>query len=171
MEDFAQLAGKTRDTKYDFSMEKITPIIEKYCTFPLLEKNKLFLRMLFNYLIGNEDMHLKNFSVICHHNKVELAPAYDFLNTTILLGNAREQLALPLNGKKNNLSRKDFINYYAAEHLQLNQAVITQALNFIELMLPKMQELIEISFLSEKKKFAYKTVFFQRVKILFPELN
>lgn len=166
VEDFAQLAGKTRDTKYNFSMEKITAIIDKYCTFPMLEKNKFFTRVLFNYLIGNEDMHLKNFSVICRNNKVELAPAYDFLNTTILLGSAREQIALPLNGKKNNLTRKDFINYYAAEHLQLNQPVITQTLNTIELALPKMQELIEISFLSEKMKGAYKKVFSERVKAL-----
>lgn len=59
-EDFSQLMGHSRDTKYESSMEKLIPVIEKHCTFPLLEKMKLFRRTLFNFLVGNEDMHLKN---------------------------------------------------------------------------------------------------------------
>jgi serine/threonine-protein kinase HipA len=59
VEDFAQLSGKNRETKYDSSMEQVTSLIEKFCTFPALEKLKLFNLTLFNYLIGNEDMHLK----------------------------------------------------------------------------------------------------------------
>ena len=58
VEDFSQLMGHSRDTKYDSSMEKLIPVIEKHCTFPLLEKIKLFRLIVFNFLIGNEDMHL-----------------------------------------------------------------------------------------------------------------
>ena len=59
-------------------------LIDDYCTFPAIEKVKLFRLVLFNFLIGNEDMHLKNYSVIVRDNKVELSPAYDLLNTTII---------------------------------------------------------------------------------------
>ncbi len=64
VEDFAQLAGLTRATKYAFSMERLIPILDRYCTFPAVEKLELFRRTLFCYLTGNEDMHLKNFSLI-----------------------------------------------------------------------------------------------------------
>ncbi len=62
VEDFAQLAGKDRDTKYTYSMEKLVRLVDDYCTFPSIEKVRLFNLVLFNYLVGNEDMHLKNYS-------------------------------------------------------------------------------------------------------------
>ena len=58
-------------------MEKIVTLINTYCTFPAIEKIKLFKLVIFNYLIGNEDMHLKNFSIITEDNKVMLSPCYD----------------------------------------------------------------------------------------------
>ena len=70
VEDFAQLLQLSRDTKYSSSMEKVAFVLEKHCTFPLLEKQKLFRRILFCFLVGNEDMHLKNFSLIRHQNRI-----------------------------------------------------------------------------------------------------
>lgn len=166
-EDFAQLTQSDRETKYQFSMEKIIPILEEYCTFPLIEKHKLLVRVLFNYLIGNEDMHLKNFSLITHHNKTELAPAYDFLNTTILSPRTKEELALPLNGKKNNLTRKDFIDYFAYERLSLNKKIVAETLALIQQKLPTFFDWIAISFLSEKMKQAYKDILVIRAEKLF----
>lgn len=166
VEDFSQLAGLTRDTKYEFSMERIIPIIEKNCTFPAIEKAKLFTRTIFNYLIGNEDMHLKNFSLISREDKIELAPAYDFINTTIALRNVKEEMALPLHGKKNNLNKKDIIKYYGMEKLGLNSALINEILKQFKTALPKWEELIEISFLSEKGKEDYFRVLHNRVKVL-----
>lgn len=58
-EDFAQISGKDRDTKYDYSMERTARLIDEFCTFPAVEKIKLFRRTLFSFLVGNEDMHLK----------------------------------------------------------------------------------------------------------------
>ena len=91
VEDFAQLTGNTRETKYSSSMEKIAIVLDEFCTFPLIEKQKLFKITLFNYLCGNEDMHLKNFSLIRRNGKVELSPAYDLLNATIAMPNPQEQ--------------------------------------------------------------------------------
>ncbi len=166
VEDFAQLAGKTRETKYDFTMERLIPILDQFCTFPLLEKSKLFKRILFNFLVGNEDMHLKNFSLITNKNKVELAPAYDFLNTTIALENTQEELALPLNGKKSKLKRKDFFDYYAAKKLSLNQTIIEKTVQSFLKPLSKWKDLIEISFLSHNKQKEYLKVLSERLKIL-----
>ena len=55
------LAGLTRDTKYDYSLEKVVGLVNKFCTFPAVEKTVLFKLVLFGYLTGNDDMHLKNF--------------------------------------------------------------------------------------------------------------
>ncbi len=165
-EDFTQLAGLNRDTKYQYSMEKIIPIIEKYCTFPAIEKSKLFTRVLFNYLIGNEDMHLKNFSLITRNTIIQLAPAYDFINTTIAIGNPKEQIALPLNGKKNNLTRKDIVDYYGMQKLDLNPVVITKILNQFKKAIPRWRALIDISFLSDTAKKKYHTVLNARLGTL-----
>jgi len=167
VEDFAQLSGLRRDTKYNFSMEKIIPIIEKNCTFPVLEKKNLFLRTLFNYLIGNEDMHLKNFSLIARNGKIELAPAYDFINTTIALGGgAKEEMALPLNGKKHNLRKKDFIEYYGVQKLELNEPVIREILKQLSSATPRWESLIKTSFLSQASKDNYLKVLENRMRII-----
>ena len=81
VEDFAQLSGANRDTKYDSSTERLIEIIDRFCTFPALERIKFFDRLLGAFLTGNEDMHLKNWSLVTRDDKVELSPAYDLLNT------------------------------------------------------------------------------------------
>lgn len=168
MEDFAQLSGLTRDTKYTYSMEKIINIIDKYCTFPTIEKTKLFNRVIFNYLIGNEDMHLKHYSLITREDIVQLAPAYDFINTTIAIGinRTKDQIALPLNGKKNNLNYKDLIDYYGIEKLGLNHTLILQTLNTFKKAIPKWHHLIATSFLTEQAKKDYTSVLDSRVEAL-----
>lgn len=167
VEDFAQLTGNSRDTKYNFSMEKLIPVIEKYCTFPIIEKTELFRRTLFNFLIGNEDMHLKNFSLITRKNKVEMAPAYDFLNSTILLSQSKEEIALSLKGKKNNLARKDFINYFAKERLLLSNKVINQELKNLEEKLEPFIDIISNSFLGFEHQEKYKALLIKRHHTLF----
>jgi serine/threonine-protein kinase HipA len=99
-EDFAQLTGNTRDTKYRFSMEKLVPVIEEFCTFPVVEKVEFFKRIVFCFVTGNKDMHLKNFSLITKDGKTTLAPAYDLLNSSIAIKSPEEEIALTLKGKK-----------------------------------------------------------------------
>lgn len=166
VEDFAQLAGMNRETKYRYSMEKIITIIESYTTFPMLEKAELFLRVMVNFLIGNEDMHLKNYSLISHQNKVSLAPAYDFINSTLALGSAKEEIALPLNGKKRNLQKKDLIDYFAIEKMGLSSKIVDQQLQKIIQAQPLWQELIERSFLSMPLKEQYAAILKERVERL-----
>jgi serine/threonine-protein kinase HipA len=152
LEDFAQLAGESRETKYSSSMEKVAGVVDRLCTFPVLERIKLFERTLFSFLVGNEDMHLKNFSLITRAGKVELAPAYDFLNSTIALPNPQEELALPLNGKKSKLTRNDLLRYFARERLHLNEAVLADVLVRFREAVPQWRRLLERSFLSSAMK-------------------
>ena len=155
VEDFAQLTENTRDTKYNWSMEKLIPVLDKFCSFPMLEKRKLFRRVLFCFLTGNEDMHLKNFSLITRGSKVELSPAYDLLNTTIATGKAVEEMALPLAGKKSNISRKLLFDYYASERMNLNQKTIDSEIQNLTNKKTDLEKLIGISFLSAEMKKKY----------------
>jgi len=162
VEDFAQVAGMSRDTKYDYSMEKVVSLIEEYCTFPMIEKMKLFRRVLFCWLCGNEDMHLKNFSLIYQDDKIALSPAYDLLNSSIVLANPTEEMALPLQGKKSNFNKEIFFQYFGIDRLGLNEKVLANIREEIRSSFPEWNRLIEISFLSDEKKEDYLDVLDQR---------
>lgn len=162
VEDFAQLGGRNRETKYRSSMEQVAGLIESYCTFPAVEKIKLLRLTLFSFLVGNEDMHLKNFSVIRNQDVISLTPAYDLLNTTIVLPQPEEELALPLNGKKNKLNRNDFLDYFAKESLGLNNKIIGKIVAEFAKVRQKWEALIGISFLSEEMKRKYLKVLDER---------
>ena len=155
LEDFAQLAGLTRDTKYNYTVEKLIGIIDKFCTFPMLEKTKFFKRFLFNYLTGNEDMHLKNYSLISRDGKIEFSPAYDFLNTSIVLKGDIEETALKINGKNKNLTKKILIDYLGKERLSLNSRMINIILSDLGNAYIEWISLLDNSFLSDDLKEAY----------------
>jgi len=164
-EDFAQLTGNTRETKYRFSMEKLVPVIEEFCTFPVVEKVEFFKRIVFCFVTGNEDMHLKNFSLITKNGKTTLAPAYDLLNSSIAINSPEEEIALTLKGKKSNLKASDFVEYYAKERLQLNEKTIDTILQDMFQAKQKWKDLISISFLSDDMKEKYNHLLEHRMKM------
>lgn len=167
-EDFTQLSFVSRVEKYNSSLEKVIKIVENYCTYPQVEKQKLFCRVIFNFLIGNEDMHLKNYSLITENDLVKLAPAYDFVNTTLALGSqVKEELALPLNAKKRNLTKKDFVSYFGNEQLNLTQKIIHQTLELIYEKKSSWIDHIHQSFLPNDLKEKYLLILNNRFKILF----
>lgn len=167
VEDFSQLAQKSRDTKYDYSMEQLVKILDKYCTFPALEKVKLLKVVLFNFLIGNEDMHLKNYSLIVHGSKVEFSPFYDLLNTTIVMANVKEEMALPIMGRKNKLNRDILLKYFAIEILGIKDKIRENILEDITSVLPLFKQTISVSFLSEPGKKKYLNLLEERLSRLF----
>ena len=167
VEDFSQLIGLSRDTKYNSSMEKVAKVIEQYCTFPAVEKIKLFRLTLINFLLGNEDMHVKNFSLMTKGNKVELTPAYDILNTTIVLHEPKEEIALSIKRKKNKLDSKILIDYFGRTRLSLSDKVITSILDNLKWVMPEWDNLIEISFLPNELKLRYKQLLEKRREKLF----
>ncbi len=165
MEDFAQLTEKSRETKYNSSMETVAKTIEKYCSFPILEKKKLFILTLFNFICGNEDMHLKNFSLITDDGKTMLSPAYDLLNTSIVLRNPME-IALPIKGKMKKLNKNLLVDYFGQEYLGLNSNVIADILKLIKIKRPSMEKMIGQSFLSAEMKAKYLDLFETRLSLL-----
>lgn len=166
VEDFSQLLNHSRDTKYSSSMEQVAKVIKTFCSFPAIELVKLFKLTLFNFLIGNEDMHLKNFSLITRGNITTISPVYDLLNTSIAMKNPLEEIALPLNGKKRNLSHKDFLKYFAEEKLTLHEKTIHSILQQFKNAIPTWINLINVSFLSSSAKQAYLKLLLNRCQRL-----
>lgn len=155
VEDFAQLSGASRNTKYKSSMEKVVKIVDQFCTFPAVEKLKLFELTIFNFLTGNEDMHLKNFSLIRNDDKIVFSPFYDLVNTTIVLKRVQEEIALPIRGRKKNLDKSDLVDYFGKEVCGLNEKVKSKTLEKFHSVFERWDKMIDISFLSEQKKEKY----------------
>ena len=107
-EDMAQILGKP---KYDGSYEQIGKALRQHCTFPDLDAQYLFERVLYCFVIGNGDAHLKNFSLLTQKDTVSLSPAYDMVSSRIVIPEENEELALALNGRKNNIARRDFLAF------------------------------------------------------------
>ena len=166
VEDFAQLSSETRETKYDSSLERVAQLVDKFYTFPAIEKPKLAKRLLFCFLTGNKDMHLKNFSVWVKDGVVSLTPAYDLLNTTLVLENAQDESALPLNGKKKNLTRKAWLSYFCYERLKLSEKQVMMILSDLESAMPTFKGLILRSFLSNSRKAEYLDILSDRAQRL-----
>ncbi|MEX2044486.1 MAG: HipA domain-containing protein [Opitutus sp.] len=162
VEDFAQLTGASRDTKYDSSTERLIEVLDTYCTFPALERLKFLDRLLFAFLTGNEDMHLKNWSLITRDDKVELSPAYDLLNSTIPNPRSREELALPLCGKKSRLRATEFWGYLAGERLGLAATMVEQIKTRFARASAAWPGRITASFLSDEMRERYLSLLAER---------
>lgn len=112
MEDFCQLDLRLVQDKYRGSYERCSKVISRYSLRPLMDQTELFLRLVFCFLTGNSDMHLKNFSLIETaegSGEYILSPAYDLLPVNLIMPQDKEEFALPMNGRKNNLRKKDFL--------------------------------------------------------------
>ena len=112
MEDFCQLDGRLTEDKYRGSYERCAKVISRYSSNKPLALSQMFLRIVFSFAVGNSDMHLKNFSLIEtaeKSNEYILSAAYDMLSTNVVIPADQEELALTINGKKQNIRRKDFI--------------------------------------------------------------
>lgn len=164
-EDMNQLTGNLTSDKYYGSVEKIGKLTDKYCTFNLLDKIKLFRQIIFCFITGNADMHLKNFSIIKKTDgHITLSPAYDMLSTKLVIPEDAEDTALTINGKKRNLKAGDF--YVLAERFGIEKKVRAEILNDFRNRIPVMNEFIGKSFLSEDLKSEYGNLISEKAGIL-----
>ena len=168
VEDFAQLSGRSRANKYDASMEQVAAVIDRFATFPVVDKRELFMRTVFCFLTGGEDMHLKNFSLVTRDGRVQLTPAYDLVNSTIVLRAPTEDIVLPLRGKKRRLTRRDLIHYFGRERLKLTDTVIDSVLTRLDDARLRWQQLLAASFLPPDQQQAYSDVLDERSRRLWP---
>lgn len=170
VEDFCQLTENLTEHKYRGSIEKIGKLIYQLTKNSGFEAQKLFEIVLFNYLTANADMHLKNYSLIENDfNEYELSPAYDLLNTLLLIPDDKEESALTINGKKNRLKIEDF-NQLAKTLKIPNKSVESIYKRFIKIKL-KWIDFVEISFLNKDTKQAYIETLNTRFNKLFSSNN
>jgi len=150
--------------KYKSSMEKIGKALTEYSDNTLLDKVYFLELAIFSFLTGNNDMHLKNFSMINIGDKWTLAPAYDLLNVAIVNPDDTEELALTLEGKKKKIKWENFERL--GKMLELNDKQIGS----IKKRFLKNKNIaiqwIDKSFLSEEYKEKYRVLLEDRYIIL-----
>lgn len=167
MEDMCQLTEKLTEDKYHGSYEQIARTILKYSANPGLDVVNFFEQVLFSFLTGNADMHLKNFSLIRKPNVGPiLSPAYDMVSTTLVNPADDEDLALTINGKKKKIRYNDFI--VAFNTLKLDDKQQKNIFIKMERVKEKWMALIDISFLSDDFKTAYKLLIQERFARISP---
>ena len=154
LEDMCQLTGRLTESKYRGSYEQIGKVLVKYSTTPGLDIVNFFEQVVFSFLTGNNDMHLKNFSLFKNPKLgYRLSPAYDMVASALVLEDDDEELALTLNGKKKKIDRKDF--EMAMSHFDIGRKAFDNIFTRLKKSIPDWHDFIEISFLSDKMKQAY----------------
>ncbi len=154
MEDMCQLSERLTEDKYKGSYERIAKLIKQYSAAPLLDVVNFWEVVVFSWLTGNADMHLKNFSLYRPADNYMLTPAYDLLSTSIVMPEDDEELALTLNGKKKKIKRADFEK--AMLDSGMDEKAIEKLFKKFAKTLPKWYALIEESFLPKDMIVAFR---------------
>ena len=162
MEDMCQLTERLTEHKYKGSYEQIAKAVQRYSTVPMLDMVNYWEQVVFSWITGNADMHLKNFSLYSKEKgKYMLTPAYDMLSTALVMPEDTEELALALKGKKRKFKKDDFIESMRLSGL--DDKVITNIFNKFLKIKERWFEFIDISFLPKEMKVAYKAIISERL--------
>ena len=165
MEDMCQLTERLTEYKYKGSYEQIAKAIRRYSAAPQLDVVNFWEVVVFSWITGNADMHLKNFSLYNPDGAgYTLTPAYDMLSTHLAMPEDNEELALTLNGKKRKLRRDDFIKSITSSGVDAK--VIDNMARRFGRALPQWFWLIDRSFLPEDMRRAYKSLILRRIIML-----
>lgn len=162
VEDLCQLSELLTEQKYKSSYERVGKIIKQFTSNSGLDAIKYFRLVLFSFLTGNNDMHLKNFSLMHTDKGILFAPAYDLLNVNLIYPDDQEDLALTLCGRKRKVRRSDFDGF--AMSLGLSEIVRDNIYKDFSKQPEKVQEWINLSFLKEEYKERYMLVFGEKMK-------
>lgn len=162
MEDLCQLSERLTEDKYRGSYEQVARTILRYSAAPGLDLVNFWEQVLFCFLTGNADMHLKNFSLLDKPGwGMTLSPAYDLVNTALVNPADPEELALTLNGKKRKLRKGDFVAAMTA--LRLDDPQQRNIFRKMERALPSWLETIDASFLSAAFRLRYTDLLLERM--------
>jgi serine/threonine-protein kinase HipA len=167
VEDLCQLSELLTEQKYRSSYEQAGKVIAKYSSIPGDDVLRYFELIVFSFVIGNNDMHLKNFSLITENPQhIVLSPAYDLLSVRLLLSDKEdpEQVALTINGKKNRLEKKDFITL--ATTLKIPGKVAVYILSKQIKAQETLQSWIAKSFLSKHLKTQFSSIIVKNTNLL-----
>lgn len=165
MEDMCQLSERLTEYKYKGSYEKIAKIIMQYSSVPKLDVINFWEQVVFSWLTGNADMHLKNFSLYSQRKGYySLTPGYDMISTALLMPEDTEELALTLNGKRRKIKRSDF--EVAMNSCSLEKKIIDNLFSKFTKVAEKWLEFIDISFLPKEMKQQYKLIITRKLDLL-----
>lgn len=164
MEDMCQLTERLTEYKYKGSYEQIAKTIQKYSSVAKLDLINYWEQVIFSWITGNADMHLKNFSLYSKERGIyNLTPAYDLISTALVMPEDTEELALTLNGKKRRLKKSDFITAMRASGLE--DKVIENVFHKFQKTQDKWMKFINISFLPDEMKEKYKDIINRKLEI------
>lgn len=162
MEDMCQLTERQTEYKYKSSYERIAKAISQYSSMPKMDVVNFFEIVLFSWITGNNDMHLKNFSLYePQEGMIRMTPAYDLLNAAILNPKDDEELALTLNGRKKHLKRSDFVS--AGEIMGIDTKIVDRLIGKYVRLQSEMTEFIGQSFLDDDLKSKYIELVSERI--------
>lgn len=162
MEDMCQLGGRLTEQKYQGSYEMIAKLISKYSGVAKLDLVNFWEQVVFSWIVGNADMHLKNFSLISEkQGTYVLTPTYDQVSTAIVMPEDTDELALPLNGFQKKLLSMDFVQ--AMENTGLTTQIANRILNRFAPLQEKWNACIDSSFISENQKTQLKALINERI--------
>ena len=167
MEDFCQLDGRLTEDKYKGSYERCAKIIQHYSSHSGLDITELFIRVVFSFIVGNSDMHLKNFSLIEtdeNSGVYILSDAYDMLPVNTVNPADTEQTALTLNGKKRNLHRNDFLKF--ADSCGIERTVANRLIDRLIGKRDIFETIVNSSFLMEELKEKLRCLIFNRIEAI-----
>lgn len=166
MEDMCQLSERLTEYKYKGSYEKIAKIIMQYSSVPKLDVINFWEQVVFSWLTGNADMHLKNFSLYSQRKGYySLTPGYDMISTALLMPEDTEELALTLYGKRRKIKRSDF--EVAMNSCSLEKKIIDNLFSKFTKVAEKWLEFIDISFLPKEMKQQYKLIITRKYQSFF----
>jgi serine/threonine-protein kinase HipA len=165
MEDMCQITERQTEDKYHGSHEQISKAILKYSENPGLDVVNFYEQVLFSFLTGNADMHLKNFSLINTPGiGYTLAPAYDMVATALVNSADNEELALTLNGRKRKITRNDFVAAFTAA--KIDAKAQENIFKKFEKAIPMWMEFVDFSFLNEELKNQFKELVKRKIELL-----
>ena len=165
MEDMCQLTERLTEHKYKGSYEQIAKAIQRFSSVPKLDMVNYWEQVVFSWITGNADMHLKNFSLYSkEQGKYVLTPAYDMLSTALVMPEDSEELALTINGKKRKIKKTDFVNSMQASGLE--DKVINNIFAKFAKAKGKWFEFIDLSFLPDEMKMTFKEIVAEKLNLL-----
>lgn len=164
MEDMCQLTLHPTEYKYKSSCEQIAKTIAAYSSTPRLDLVNFMQVLLFSFVTGNNDMHLKNFSLYRPKALYQLSPAYDLLNVAIANPKDKEEMALSINGKKARIQLADFLK--SSDTMGIEQRVTLGLIDGLRNVMPAWIDLINDSFLSDDMKQNYLDLISRRMDVL-----
>lgn len=167
MEDFCQLDLRLTEDKYRGSYERCAKIIKQYSSRVGIDMAEFYIRLVFCFIVGNSDMHLKNFSLIETaegSGEYVLSPAYDLLPVNANMPADKEQFALAMNGKKMNIRKGDFLKF--ADTCGIARQTAEKLIENLVKLTPKWIAMCEKSLLTDKLKDRLKKIIIERTEVL-----